>query len=145
MDLGHLKPAQGATRTRKRRGLGQGSGVGKTAGRGTKGQKARTGAKHRAWFEGGQMPLQRRIPKRGFTNIFRKEYQVVNLEDIGHLKGERIGPEELLKAKLIRKKNVPVKVLGNGKIERALEVHAHAFSKSAMKKLEETGGKAILL
>ena len=86
MDLGHLKPADGAKKTKKRLGRGVGSGTGKTAGRGHKGQKSRSGSKHRAWFEGGQMPLQRRIPKRGFTNIFHKQYQVVNLVDLNGLR-----------------------------------------------------------
>ena len=145
MDLSHLKPAEGATRTGKRLGRGHGSGTGKTAGRGSKGQKARAGSKHRAWFEGGQMPLQRRLPKRGFTNIFQKKFQVVNIQELNGFKGKKVGPEDLLKAQLIRKKDVPLKILGNGKIERSLEVHAHAFSKSAVKKIEAAGGKAVQL
>jgi large subunit ribosomal protein L15 len=145
MDLGHLKPADGAKKVKKRLGRGTGSGTGKTAGRGSKGQKSRSGAKHRAWFEGGQMPLQRRIPKRGFTNIFKKRYQVVNLNDLNSLKGDQVNVDDLAKARLIRRKNVPVKVLGDGKIERKVEVHAHAFSKSAVKKLEAAGGKAVLI
>ena len=145
MDLGHLKPAEGARKVKKRLGRGTGSGTGKTAGRGSKGQKSRSGAKHRAWFEGGQMPLQRRIPKRGFTNIFKKRFQVVNLDDLNSLKGDQVSVDDLAKARLIRKKHVPVKVLGDGKIERKVEVHAHAFSKSAVKKLEAAGGKAVLI
>jgi len=145
MDLSNLKYADGSKKTKRRVGRGQGSGRGKTAGRGSKGQKSRSGSKSRAWFEGGQMPLQRRVPKRGFTNIFRKEYQIVNVGDLGRLKLTKISPEVLLKARMIRKKTVPLKVLGNGDVTKQLEVSAHAFSKSAIEKLEAAGGKAILL
>ena len=145
MDLSNLKYADGSKKTKRRVGRGQGSGRGKTAGRGTKGQKSRSGSKSRAWFEGGQMPLQRRVPKRGFTNIFRKEYQIVNVGDLSRLKLTKISPEALLEARMIRKKTVPLKVLGNGDVTKKLEVSAHAFSKSAIEKLEAAGGKAILL
>ena len=145
MELSNLKYADGSKKTKRRVGRGQGSGRGKTAGRGTKGQKSRSGSKSRAWFEGGQMPLQRRVPKRGFTNIFRKEYQIVNVGDLGRLKLKKISPEALLKARMIQKKSVPLKVLGNGEVTKQLEVSAHAFSKSAIEKLEAAGGKAILL
>ena len=145
MDLSSLKYSEGSKKKRKRVGRGQGSGHGKTACRGTKGQKSRSGSKSRAWFEGGQMPLQRRLPKRGFTNIFRREYQVVNLGDLDRVKGNKVSPEILLEARLIRKKDVPLKVLGEGEIKKPLEVSAHAFSKSAVEKLEAVGGKAITL
>ncbi|MCJ7813099.1 50S ribosomal protein L15 [bacterium] len=145
MDLGHLHYARGAKKGRKRVGRGIGSGHGKTSCRGQKGQKARSGSKSRAWFEGGQMPLQRRIPKHGFTNIFRHEYQIVNIGDLDHLKEEKISPEVLLNARLIRKSNMQLKILGYGEVKRSIEVSAHAFSKSAVKKIESAGGKAILL
>ncbi len=145
MNLGSLKPAEGATKKRKRVGRGPGSGHGKTSCRGHKGQKSRSGAKHRAWFEGGQMPLQRRLPKRGFTNIFRKEFAVVNISDLETVKGNKISPETLIEARLVRKKNMKVKILGEGELSKALEVSAHAFSQSAVEKLEKAGGKAIVL
>jgi len=145
MNLGSLKYREGSQKKRKRVGRGQGSGHGGTSCRGNKGQKARSGAKSRSWFEGGQMPLQRRVPKRGFTNIFRREYQVLNVGELNRLKEDKISIEILWNARLIRKKNVPVKILGEGEVTRSLEVAAHAFSKSAIQKLEATGGKAILL
>jgi large subunit ribosomal protein L15 len=145
MDLGHLKYAKGAKKKRKRVGRGPGSGHGKTSCRGSKGQKSRSGAKSRPWFEGGQMPLQRRIPKRGFTNIFRSSYQVVNVGDLERLKDKDVTPEVMHKARLIRKRDKKIKVLGNGELSKTIEVKAHAFSKSAKEKLEASGGKAILL
>ncbi len=145
MDLGHLKYAEGSKKRKKRVGRGSGSGHGKTSCRGQKGQKSRSGAKSRPWFEGGQMPLQRRVPKRGFTNVFRREYQVVNVGDLDRVKGEKISPEVLLNARMIRKRNVPLKILGNGDIKKPLEVQAHAFSKSAVEKIEAAGGKTIRL
>lgn len=145
MDLGHLKYAEGSKKKRKRVGRGSGSGHGKTSCRGHKGQKSRSGAKSRSWFEGGQMPLQRRVPKRGFTNIFRREFQVVNIGDLDRLNNDKISPEVLLEARLIRKKNVLLKILGDGEVTKAFEVSAHAFSKSALEKLEAAGGKAIRL
>jgi large subunit ribosomal protein L15 len=145
MNLGNLKPAIGSTKKTKRIGRGVGSGHGKTSTKGHKGQKARSGAKFRAWFEGGQMPLQRRIPKVGFKNFFRKEYQVVNVGDLSKLGKAKVSPEDLLAARLIRKKNIPLKVLGEGEISKALEVNAHAFSKSAVQKIEAAGGKAVRL
>ncbi|HEX9934308.1 MAG TPA: 50S ribosomal protein L15 [bacterium] len=145
MNLGNLKPAVGSTRKTKRIGRGVGSGHGKTSTRGHKGQHARSGAKFRAWFEGGQMPLQRRIPKTGFKNIFREEYQVVNVGALERLSQNKVLPEDLLAARLIRKKNVPLKILGEGKLSKAVEVSAHAFSKSAVQKIEAAGGKAIRL
>ena len=145
MDLGHLKPARGSSKKRKRLGKGIGSGHGKTSGRGSKGQRARAGSGSRAWSEGGQMPLQRRIPKQGFTNIFRQEYQVVNVETLNRLKKKQIDPEVLFAARIIRRKRIRVKILGDGKMEKACEVKAHAFSESAVHKIEEAGGKAIVI
>lgn len=145
MDLGNLKYAQGSKRKRKRLGRGQGSGYGKTAGRGMNGQKSRSGAKSRPWFEGGQMPLQRRVPKRGFTNIFRRSFQVVNIDDLSRVKENSITPEILFDVRLLRKRNVLLKILGRGELTKPLEIKAHAFSKSAVQKIEAAGGKAILL
>ena len=145
MNLGNLKPKAGSIKKNKRVGRGPGSGHGKTSCRGHKGQKARSGAKFRAWFEGGQMPLQRRLPKRGFTNIFKKSYQVVNLKDLKDVKENTITPELLYELRLIRKKRVPVKVLGDGELSKGLEIKAHAFAKSALEKIESAGGKAIQL
>ncbi|MCK4828605.1 50S ribosomal protein L15 [bacterium] len=145
MDLGNLKYAQGSKRKRKRLGRGQGSGYGKTAGKGMNGQKSRSGAKSRPWFEGGQMPLQRRVPKRGFTNIFRRSFQVVNIDDLSRVKENSITPEPLFDVRLLRKRNVLLKIRGRGELKKPLEVKAHAFSKSAVQKIEAAGGKAILL
>jgi large subunit ribosomal protein L15 len=146
MDLGSLKYAPGSVKKEKRVGRGPGSGHGKTATRGHNGQKSRSGDSIPPWFEGGQMPLQRRLPKRGFVNIFRKEYAVVNLRDLNRLEGvDKVTPELLYERRLVRKKNMPVKILGEGEITRAMEVTAHAFSKSAKEKIEAAGGKAIVL
>lgn len=145
MDLSNLKHADGATKNRKRIGRGQGSGTGKTSGKGHNGQLARAGTNHRAWFEGGQMPLQRRVPKRGFTNIFRRSFDVVNLSDLTKLTETEVTPEVLIKARLIRKKGALIKVLGNGECTKAFEIKAHAFSKSAIEKIEKAGGKATVL
>ena len=132
MDLSQLKYAEGSKKKRKRVGRGVGSGHGKTSCRGSKGQKSRSGSKSRSWFEGGQMPLQRRVPKRGFTNIFRRQYDVVNVGDLEKLGEKVVSQEVLLKARLIRKKNCLVKVLGNGEITKSIEVQAHDFSKNAV-------------
>jgi large subunit ribosomal protein L15 len=145
MDLGHLQYAEGAKKKSKRVGRGMGSGHGKTSCRGHKGQKARTGSGHRAWFEGGQMPLQRRIPKRGFFNIYRKAYQVVNVGDLKRITGEKATLESLFEVNLVRNHVEPVKILGTGELAKALEVSAHAFSKSAIQKIEAAGGKVIRL
>lgn len=145
MNLASLKCAEGAVKKRKRVGRGTGSGSGKTCGRGMNGQKSRSGSKRRPWFEGGQMPIQRRLPKRGFTNIFRREYQIVNVCDLLKVKGKQINPEKMFEAKLIRNRNKLIKVLGNGEIKQALEVKAHVFSSSAAEMIEKAGGKAIKL
>ena len=138
MKLHDLSPAKGSKRPKKRIGRGPGSGHGKTAGRGHKGQRSRSGFSQRAGFEGGQMPLVRRVPKRGFTNIFRTEYQVVNVARLADLKGE-VTPESLVEQGLVRS-GQPVKVLGNGEIATALKVKAHKFSATARAKIEAAGG-----
>lgn len=143
MDLGSLKSADGATKKTKRVGRGQGSGMGKTSTRGHKGQLSRSGAKHRAWFEGGQMPLQRRLPKRGFFNPFKKVYEVVNVSDLERCKGAKINAEALYDANLIQSKTARIKILGDGELKKAFEIEANAFSKSAEEKIQAAGGKAI--
>ncbi len=145
MNLYNLSPAKGATKKRKRVGRGPGSGHGKTSTRGMKGQKSITGFSQKKGFEGGQMPLHRRIPKRGFTNIFKKEWQIVNLEDLAKLRYKEITPQILEKERLIKDKNGLVKVLGKGEIGKAISVKAHAFSKSAREKIEKAGGNAEIL
>lgn len=142
-ELHDLSPTPGSHRDRKRVGRGPGSGTGKTAGRGEKGQKARSGGSIPAGFEGGQMPLHRRIPKRGFHNRNRVEYQVVNVGDLARLEGD-VTPETLRSAGLIGSLRRPVKVLGNGELEAKLQVTAHAFSESARKKIEAAGGSATV-
>lgn len=138
MKLHELSPAPGSRRTRKRVGRGPGSGLGKTAGRGHKGQKSRGGYSRRAGFEGGQMPLVRRVPKRGFTNVFRTEYTVVNLDALEGLEGT-VDPQVLRDRGLVRKGR-PVKVLGRGEVSKALVVRAHRFSAKARSKIEAAGG-----
>lgn len=146
MRLEELKPADGSTKRAKRVGRGKGSGSGKTAGKGHKGQKARSGGVKGAGFEGGQMPLQRRIPKRGFTNIFRKEYAVVNLKDLSAMSGtDPITPEMLIQRGLIDDIKAGIKVLGMGELKEKLTVRAHKFSKSAVEKIQAAGGKAEVI
>lgn len=142
--LSELRPPSGATHYRKRLGRGPGSGMGKTSGRGHKGQKARSGGKGNVknWSEGGQMPLQRRAPKRGFRNIFREEYQVVNLSALKKCPAGEITSETLKQLGIIKTTRLPVKILGTGKLEAALHVKAAAFSKSAAEKIQAAGGKA---
>jgi large subunit ribosomal protein L15 len=143
--LHQLAPAAGATHYRKRVGRGPGSGHGKTAGRGNKGQKSRTGYRHMRGFEGGQMPLHRRLPKRGFTNIFRVEYEIVNISDLDRFDaGTAVNPEALAAMRLTRK-NRPVKILGDGQIQKALTVSAHKFSASAKARIEAAGGSCEVL
>ena len=146
-DLNNLPRPEGAHRDRKRLGRGPGSGKGKTSGKGHKGQKARTG--HHgipAWFEGGQMPIQRRLPKRGFKNPFRSECEIVNLDDIQALEESEVTPEVLDKHRLIDLgKGRPVKVLGNGELGRKVTVRAHRVSASARAKIEAAGGSVELL
>ena len=142
MELHDLHPARGAKRPRKRIGRGPGSGHGKTAGKGHKGQKSRSGYSRRYGFEGGQMPLVRRIPKRGFTNIFRVEYQVVNLRDLERIfaDGDTVSPEELVEKGLVRGGKRLVKVLGDGELTKKLTVRVHKFSASARAGIEKAGG-----
>lgn len=142
----NLIPASGATRDRKRIGRGNASGQGRTAGRGMNGYHSRAGSKRLVWREGGQMPLQRRIPKRGFSNApFRKEIQIVNLETLERLGVTKIDPAVLQAKGAIKKAGKPVKILGMGELKSGLEVTAHSFSKSAIEKIEKAGGKAIVL
>ena len=146
VDLASLKYAKGSVSKKKRIGRGQGSGTGGTSGRGHKGQLSRSGSKRRPWFEGGQMPLQRRLPKRGFTNIFKKEYQIVNLQDLEKInKAKEVTPEVLFDNGMIRKKEEQVKILGQGELKQAMNVSAHAFSESAKEKIEKAGGKVITI
>jgi large subunit ribosomal protein L15 len=142
MELHTLKPAPGAKRTRRRVGRGPGSGAGKTAGKGHKGQKSRSGYSRRFGFEGGQMPLVRRLPKRGFTNNFRVEFQVVNLRDLERAfgDGDVVSPAALVEKGLARKGEKPVKILGSGELTKKLSVKAHKFSTSAQASIEKVGG-----
>ena len=145
MNLSSLKPAKGSTKNRKRVGRGPGSGHGKTAGAGSKGQLQGSGYSRKRGFEGGQMPLTRRIPKRGFTNIFRDEITVVNLDRLAKLRKEEIGPQEMADHGLIKKATERIKVLGRGDLASAKTVRAHVFSGSAVKKIEAKGGRAVVI
>ena len=145
MELGTLNPAKGSVRSSKKRiGRGNGSGQGRTAGKGHKGYQSRSGTKNRFHFEGGQTPLMRRLPKRGFSNYgFRKEVQIVNLEQITFLEIDKIDANILFEKGVIKKLDVPLKILGNGDLKNRVEITADMFSKSAIEKLEKAGGKAI--
>jgi large subunit ribosomal protein L15 len=145
MNLSDLHPARGSKKTRRRVGRGPGSGRGKTSGRGTKGQTSISGYSSKRGFEGGQMPLHRRLPKRGFTNIFRREYSEVNLEKIEKITKKEIKLKDLKTAGIIKRESEAVKVLGRGDISSSKTVHAHKFSRSALKKIEKAGGKAVLI
>jgi large subunit ribosomal protein L15 len=145
MNLSDLHPASGSRKKRRRIGRGPGSGRGKTSGRGSKGQKSISGYSSKIGFEGGQMPLHRRLPKRGFTNIFRKEYREVNLEKIEKITKKEVTLKDLKTAGIIKKESEAVKVLGRGEISSSKTVHAHKFSSSALKKIEKAGGKAVLI
>jgi len=140
MNLSDLKPPAGQTRPRKRIGRGMGSGHGKTSTRGSKGQHAGTGYKRMRGFEGGQMPLHRRLPKRGFTNIFKKEYAIVNLGRLEKLDGDSFNADRLLELGIIKKLGDGLKVLGSGQLTRKITVEAHHFSKSAVDKIQKAGG-----
>ncbi len=144
IDLSKLKPAPGSRRRMKRIGRGPGSGHGKTSTAGHKGQLSRSGRKQYAGFEGGQMPLHRRLPKRGFTNIFRREFTVINVGDLQALDGE-ITPDRLLSEGIIKKLRDGLKVLGDGEVKKALVVKAHRFSRSAAEKIARAGGRAEVL
>ncbi|MDO9509022.1 MAG: 50S ribosomal protein L15 [Thermovirgaceae bacterium] len=148
MEIHELRPAPGSKKKPKRLGQGAGSGTGKTAGKGHKGQKARSGGGVRPGFEGGQMPLSRRTPKRGFSNArFKKCFQLINIERLNDLfeAGSEVGVREMLASGLIRNMQMPVKVLGNGEITKALTVSANAFSGQAIAKIEAAGGKTEVI
>jgi large subunit ribosomal protein L15 len=145
MNLSNLKAPKKANRNKKRIGRGMGSGTGKTSGRGHKGQGSRSGSSLMRGFEGGQMPLHRRLPKRGFTNIFRTEYTVVNLDRLAELGEKELTLEKFTELGLVKKRNGLIKILGDGELQVAVTVHAHKFSKSAQEKIEKAGGKAIVL
>ncbi len=144
MNLSNIRAPKKANENKKRVGRGMGSGMGKTSTRGHKGQRSRSGSRMMRGFEGGQMPLHRRLPKRGFTNIFREEFSVVNLEKLAALGETTINPDVLRKAGLARNKR-RVKILGDGELAIALTVYAHKFSKSAVEKITKAGGKAEVL
>ena len=146
MKLDSLKPSKGSIKNKKRIGRGHGSGLGKTSGRGHKGSGQRSGNKRRAWFEGGQMPLARRLPRRGFTNIFKEDIQIVNISDLIRIeKHSEIDPVVLQENGLIRSSLKPVKILGEGDIDKKLNVTASSFSESAKNKIEKAGGTATIL
>jgi large subunit ribosomal protein L15 len=144
-NLSNLRAPKKANSNKKRVGRGMGSGMGKTSARGHKGQRSRSGSRMMRGFEGGQMPLHRRLPKRGFTNIFRTEYTVVNLDRIAELGESELTVEALVKHGLLKKRNELIKVLANGELSTAVTVHAHKFSKAAQEKIEKAGGKAVLI
>ena len=146
MKVHELRAVPGATKAPKRKGRGTATGQGKTAGRGMNGQKSRSGGGVRPGFEGGQMPLYRRIPKRGFTNIWRTEYTVLNVEDLNRFEeGTVVTPELIKEAGMAKQVKDGIKILGNGNIEKNLTVQAHKFSKTAVEKIEAAGGKAEVI
>jgi len=145
LKLSNLTSSAGVKKSKKRIGRGIGSGKGKTSGKGQKGQNSRSGGGVRPWFEGGQMPLQRRLPKRGFTNIFKKSYEIVNVQQLTRCAGNDPVTPEVMKEKGLIKKIRAVKILGAGELKESLNVHAHKFSGSAQAKIEKSGGKAINL
>ncbi|HWR37736.1 MAG TPA: 50S ribosomal protein L15 [Clostridia bacterium] len=145
MNLSNVRAPKGSSEKRKRVGRGMGSGMGKTSTRGHKGQRSRSGSRMMRGFEGGQMPLHRRLPKRGFTNIFKVEYTVVNLSRLMELGETTVTPEVLKKAGILKSRKALVKVLGVGELTTALTVHAHKFSETAKEKIEKAGGKAEVI
>ncbi|WP_153125730.1 50S ribosomal protein L15 [Peribacillus tepidiphilus] len=146
MKLHELKPAEGSRKERKRVGRGIGSGNGKTAGKGHKGQNARSGGGVRPGFEGGQTPLFRRLPKRGFTNVNRKEYAVVNLETLNRFEdGTEVTPALLVETGVVKKEKAGIKILANGKLEKKLTVKAHKFSSAAKEAIEAAGGQTEVI
>ncbi|MCP4214709.1 MAG: 50S ribosomal protein L15 [bacterium] len=145
MTLANLKPAKGAVKNKKRIGRGPGSGWGKTAGRGMNGQKSRSGYSRKRGFEGGQMPLVRRVPKRGFTNIFKVKFNIINLDTIEKCGLDEIKYEDYFEKNMARYSGEKVKILGNGELTRKVKVHAHKFSQSAADKIKSSGGEIILL
>jgi len=144
ISLSNLKPAKGAVRNRKRVGRGPGSGNGVNAGRGSNGQKARSGYQHSRGFEGGQMPLVRRLPKRGFTNIFKKQFNIVNLGYLDKLGLAEIKIQDYFDRNLARKRGAAIKVLADGKLTRKIKIQAHQFSQAALAKIKKAGGQAIV-
>ena len=145
MKLNSLSPINGSTKSRKRVGRGHGSGLGKSAGRGDKGAGQRSGFKRRAWFEGGQMPLARRLPMRGFNNLFKKDFQIVNINRIEALGLKEVNAQILKENGLIRSALKPVKILGNGYMKSKIDITATVFSQSAKEKIEKAGGSATVL
>jgi large subunit ribosomal protein L15 len=145
MNLSTLKPPAGQKRARRRVGRGMGSGHGKTSTRGSKGQHAGTGFSQKRGFEGGQMPLHRRLPKRGFTNIFKKQYAVINLGRIVKLDGDHFTAESLIKLGAVRNGRDGIKILGTGELTRKITIEAHLFSESAVKKIQAAGGEAKII
>ena len=145
MKLNSLSPINGSTKSRKRVGRGHGSGLGKSAGRGDKGAGQRSGFKRRAWFEGGQMPLARRLPMRGFHNLFKKDFQIVNINRIEALGLKEVNAQILKEKGLIRSALKPVKILGNGDMKSKIDITASVFSMSAKEKIEKAGGTATVL
>lgn len=140
-----LNPAKGSIKSKKRIGRGNATGQGRTAGKGHNGYKSRSGASSRLHFEGGQMSLARRLPKRGFTNIFSKDVQIVNISTLAKINKKKIDIDTMYDLGAINKKSVPVKILGNGSIESPIEISAHFFSQSSIEKIEKAGGKVIYL
>ena len=145
MNLSNLRPPAGQTKPRKRIGRGMGSGHGKTATRGSKGQHAGTGFSQKRGFEGGQMPLHRRLPKRGFTNIFKEEYAIINLGRLEKLEGDTFNLDRLIELGVLKKPGKGLKILGTGQLTRKLTVEAHQFSKSALEKIQQAGGTAQVI
>ena len=146
MSLSKLQPAKGSLSSKKRIGRGNASGQGRTAGKGHNGYKSRSGASSMIYYEGGQTPLMRRLPKRGFTNYwFKNSFQIVNLESIKGLKSKKIDNNVLYDNGLIKKLTLPVKILSRGELDKAVEISANSFSKSAIEKIEKSGGKVIFL
>ena len=145
LHLSNLVGPAGGRKNRKRIGRGSGSGTGKTSGRGENGQKSRSGGSPHPWFEGGQMPLQRRLPKRGFTNIFKKHFEIVNVSQLARCAGSDPVTPAVMKEKGLIKKTGAVKILGCGELKESLNVHAHKFSGSAQAKIEKSGGKVVNL
>jgi large subunit ribosomal protein L15 len=146
MKLHELRAAEGSTKNRKRRGRGRASGLGKTGGRGANGQNSRSGGGTKPGFEGGQMPLYRRVPKRGFTNIWKKEYTVLNVDDLNRFEaGTTVTPELLAEIGMVKQVKDGIKILGDGAIEKNVTVKAHKFSKTAIEKIESAGGKAEVI
>ncbi|MDD3631150.1 MAG: 50S ribosomal protein L15 [Atribacterota bacterium] len=146
MEINNLKPSSGSLKSKKRVGRGDSSGHGNTAGRGTKGQRSRSGSKIGAYFEGGQMPLSRRVPKRGFRSVFRKRYAIINVEQLNRFNdGETITPERLIEDGMIKKIMNGLKILSKGEINKKINVKAHKFSKEAINKIESAGGKVEVI